>query len=419
MTPEPQHKRDAASGPLGLYVHVPFCETKCPYCDFNTYAHIESLMAPYVRAVSHELALWGRSLGRPAVTTIFFGGGTPSHLGPGGLRPILEAADAAFDLEAVQEVTIECNPGDLAPERARGLAALPLVDRLSIGVQAFQDHHLALLGRRHGAAEAVEAYRTARRAGFENVNLDFMFGLPGQTLQEWRETLVRACRLRPEHLSLYCLTLELGTPLEHSVASGKVAAPDPDVAADQYELARELLRSEGYEHYEISNWSLPGLASKHNLIYWRNETYLGIGPGAHSHLAGRRFAGVKSPREYLRLVQDWWGRGDLDPQVIDEQALRGFGPVTDVESIGQAKEMGETMMMGLRLSEGVSRERFGLRFGVGLDDAYGPVIEDLTELGLLEWRGGGLRLTPEGQLLGNEVFQRFLVHYPAGVTQPS
>ena len=419
MTPEPQHKRDVAPGPLGLYVHVPFCETKCPYCDFNTYAHIESLMAPYVRAVSHELALWGRSLGRPAVTTIFFGGGTPSHLGPSGLRPILEAADAAFDLEAVQEVTIECNPGDLAPERARGLAALPLVDRLSIGVQAFQDHHLALLGRRHGAAEAEEAYRTARRAGFENVNLDFMFGLPGQTLQEWRETLVRACRLRPEHLSLYCLTLELGTTLERSVASGGVAAPDPDVAADQYELARDLLRSEGYEHYEISNWSLPGLASKHNLAYWRNETYLGVGPGAHSHLAKCRFADVKSPREYLRLVQDWWGRGDAGPQAVDEQGLRGFEPVTDVEPIGQAMEMGETMMMGLRLSEGVSRERFGLRFGVGLDDAYGPVIEDLTELGLLEWRGGALRLTPEGQLLGNEVFQRFLVHHPAGVTQPS
>ncbi|PZC46666.1 MAG: oxygen-independent coproporphyrinogen-3 oxidase [Chloroflexi bacterium] len=417
MNSPSQSDNPASSTPLALYIHVPFCETKCPYCDFNTYARIEPLMKPYVTGVCRELALWGETLGHPAVRTVFFGGGTPSYLGPEALRSIIEAAATAFDLGAVEEVTIECNPGDLTLERAQGLASLPYVDRLSIGVQAFQDHHLALLGRRHTSAEAVRAFGAVREAGFENVNLDFMFGLPGQTLGEWRDTVEKACELRPEHLSLYGLTLEPGTPMEQWVRTGKTPDPDPDLGADQFELARDMLRQAGYEHYEISNWALPGLSSKHNLIYWRNEPYLGVGPGAHSYLEGHRFADIKSPREYIRLVQAWRERG-ARRQALDAQALLALGPVSEAEAIDQSSEMGETMMMGLRLSEGVSARTFATRFGVDLEDAFGPVIEEMVEFGLLERSGDVIRLTQEGQLLGNEVFQRFLVHDTTQFSHP-
>ena len=417
MTSPLQSDNPASSTPLALYIHVPFCETKCPYCDFNTYARIEPLMKPYVGAVCGEMAMWGETLGHPPVRTVFFGGGTPSYLGPDSLRLILDAAAAAFDLQAVEEVTIECNPGDLTPERAKGLASLPFVDRLSIGVQAFQDHHLALLGRRHTSAEAERAFWAVREAGFDNVNLDFMFGLPGQTLGEWRDTVEKACELRPEHLSLYGLTLEPGTPLEQWVKTGKTPDPDPDLGAEQFELARDMLRQAGYEHYEISNWAMPGRASKHNLIYWRNEPYLGVGPGAHSYLEGHRFADIKSPREYIRLVQAWrdrWARR----QALGAQALLALGPVSEAEAIDRPSEMGETMMMGLRLSEGVSETTFARRFGVGLNEAYGPVIEEMAGFGLLERSGDIIRLTPEGQLLGNEVFQQFLVHDTTQFSQP-
>lgn len=392
---------------IGLYIHVPFCETKCPYCDFNTYSKLEFVMKSYVQAVCRELTLWSRKLNRPRLSSIFLGGGTPSYLGAEFLGRILDTTASEFSVGSNIEVTIECNPGDLSTRRLDELSKLP-INRLSIGVQAFQDYHLELLGRRHTAVQAKEAYIRAYDTGFTNINLDLMFGLPYQDMCDWKESLAQAIQLRPPHLSLYCLTLEQGTPMEQWVAQGKISDPDPDQAAEQYEQAQLLLRSAGYNQYEISNWALPGYESRHNLSYWYNLPFLGIGPGAYSYLDGYRFSDVSQPREYIKRIATWWQASieeHVEPGAIDLNAL---GLITNLDPVDTTKEMGETMMLGLRLVKGVSEEEFQERFGNSIQDIYGPAMEELAELNLLEVVDGHIRLTSKGQLLGNEVFARFL-----------
>ena len=240
-------------------------------------------MAGYLEAVTSELRLWGKALGKPTVRTVFFGGGTPSYLPGGDIARILDAAASAFAVNAEAEITIEANPGDLDAAACAGLLRQG-VNRLSIGVQSLENGLLQLLGRRHTADEAIEAFRTARAAGFDNVNLDLMYGLPRQSLAQWTDTIERLVALAPAHISLYALTLEEGTPMKVWADQGKIPDPDPDLAADMYAFARQALANSGYRHYEISNWALPGKESRHNLVYWRNEPYLGVGPGAHSRL---------------------------------------------------------------------------------------------------------------------------------------
>ena len=268
-------------GQIGLYVHIPFCHTKCPYCDFNTYSGIESLIPGYVRALEREIRCWGALLGAQQVNTIFFGGGTPSYVPRQAIADVLEAVHGAFRIAADAEVTMEANPGDLIDGQVSSLRQAG-VNRLSIGVQSLDDALLSFLGRRHSAQEAVAAYRKARRDGFDNVSLDFMYGIAHQSLEQWRDTLEQALELSPEHLSLYCLTLEGGTPMERQTRLGEIPEADPDLAADMYLLAEDMLAQAGYRHYEISNWAKPGMESRHNLTYWLNRPYLGVGPGART-----------------------------------------------------------------------------------------------------------------------------------------
>lgn len=398
-------KDDTPDG-IGLYIHVPFCESKCFYCDFNSYAWLEDLIPSYVDALVREIAQWGRLLGRPTVNTVFFGGGTPSYIPAPDLEVILNAARAAFRVAPDAEITMEANPGDLTFARTPPLPALG-INRLSLGVQSLDDGLLDMLGRRHTASEAQQALAAARATGLSNVSIDLMYGLPSQTLAQWRHTVEGAVELAPEHLSVYCLTLEGGTPMEHQVNCGELALPDPDLAADMYLLAEELLGQAGYHRYEISNWAKPGCESAHNLTYWRNRQYLGVGPGAHSYLANNRFYNVLSPREYVaRLaarVPDGPAAGPLSIEI-----LRRALAVAEVEPIDRRMEMAETMMMGLRLAEGVSVEAFKERFGEDVEAVYGRQITEVCEFGLLEKRDGALRLTDRGYLLGNEVFGRFL-----------
>ncbi len=398
---------------LALYVHVPFCETRCTYCDFNTFAGIESLIPAYADALEQEVSLWSAALsqagdgsaGHQPIGTVFFGGGTPSYLPPGYIQRILSTIQSAFHLAADAEVTLESNPDDVTTDNLQTWKSAG-VNRLSIGVQSLDDGLLQVMERRHDAEAARQAYHAARQAGFDNVNLDLMYGVPNQTLDQWRKTLSEALALGPEHLSLYCLTLEEGTPLEAWVRQGKVPEPDPDLAADMYVLAEDLAAGAGYEHYEISNWALPGRACRHNITYWKNQPYLGVGPGAHSYLNGYRFANLQSPQRYIKCVQEWSERPACP---VDLRVLRQHGPVDTVEAIDSRLEMAETMMLGLRLGEGVSEEEFHQRFGAGIRATYGVHIQELEQLGLLEWREARLRLTSRGRLLGNEVFLRFFV----------
>jgi len=311
---------------------------------------------------------------------------------------IFEALHGGFRISPDAEITSEANPGTVNVSRFQTLRALG-VNRLSMGVQSFDDDELRFLGRIHTAGEARAAFELARRVGFDNINLDFMFGLPGQLPETWRNTLQTAIDLNTEHLSLYSLTVEPGTALAARVARGQVTAPDPDLAADLYELAQETLESAGFRQYEISNWArgavgeylLPRLASRHNVVYWRNEPYLGFGPGAHGGLEGVRRAVITDVGEYIRRVK------------------KGESYWATEEPISRALEMGETMMLGLRLVDaGVERAAFSNRFGVDITEVYSDQISSLLAAALIDLTPERVRLTPQALLIGNEVFAAFL-----------
>ena len=391
--------------PLALYVHIPFCETKCPYCDFNTYTAIEPLIPSYCDALCREIAMWGDALGRPALSSVFFGGGTPSYLPAERIEQVMAAVSSAFRVRPDAEITLESNPGDLCERKLTAYLSCG-VNRLSIGVQTFDDGLLRLLGRRHSAQEAADAYALAVYAGFDNVSIDLMYGLPHQTLDHWRSTLERTCELAPPHVSMYCLTLEDGTPMQHWVADGTLPDPDADLAADMYLLAQEAMARLDYRHYEISNWAVEGRESAHNLAYWLNQPYIGVGPGAHSHYASCRFSNIRSPREYVRRLN-----GDSAaawrPDRLDSVALASMPVVHEVETIDRRLAMAETLMMGLRLDRGVEDSEFERKFGETPRSAYSEAVAELAEHGLLSAGGGRLRLTQRGRMLGNEVFSRF------------
>ena len=395
---------------ISLYVHIPFCLTKCPYCDFNTYQGIEAQFPDYLDAVVAEIGAWSQALGRPAVPTVFLGGGTPSYLPDGGVARILDAVVAGFGVRPAAEITAECNPNDLSDARCAGLRAAG-VNRISIGVQSMDNGLLAMLGRRHDAAEAAAALERARRAGFDNINLDLMYGLPQQSLAQWRDTMAQTLALAPEHLSLYALTLEDGTPLRRWVEQGRLPEPNPDLAADMYDYARTALAGAGYHHYEISNWSQPGRESQHNLAYWRNLQWLGVGPGAHSALAGCRFWTVRSPRDYARRADEWL-RMATDAGAwpsITSQRIRQVPTVDDLEEIDAATAAAETMFLGLRLLDGMDLAAASERIGIDLAERYRQELDELTTAGLLVWTPDGrLRLAEQAYLIANQVFTRFL-----------
>ena len=387
---------------LSLYAHIPFCTAKCGYCDFNSYEGLDHLVPEYTPALVHELELWAPAARDFRVETVFFGGGTPSLTSLDDMAAITATIRERYDVAAAVEWTLEANPTELTREHLEGLRALG-VNRLSIGVQSLHDDELALLDRAHSGERAIEALTAARGAGFENVNLDLIFGLIEQPIERWQETLERALALGPEHLSCYALTLEPGTLLYYRVQKGQLPEPDSDVVADQYEWTRERLEQAGYEQYEISNWALPGRACRHNLVYWRAEPYLGVGAGAHSFFAGQRLANVDSPQRYVELVNASHAEHAVTGHATLQQIAGG-------ESPGEATFRSDALILGLRLLEGVSPEAFAERFGMTLGEAIGPAIERHVDsgqqgaTGLLEWREGRLRLTERGLLLANEVF---------------
>jgi len=388
---------------IGLYLHIPFCTAKCGYCDFNSYAGHDHLIPTYTQALVKDASLWREAVGARAVGTMFFGGGTPSLAPLDEVAMIVDGMRNTFSFAPDTEISLEANPGSLTTEYLRGLRDIGF-NRLSIGVQSFDDEELVSLDRIHTGADALAAYASARDAGFDNVSLDFIYGLPGQSLATWSATLEQALALRPEHLSLYALTVEEGTPLARDIARGRVSAPDPDVQADQYEWTMDRMAAAGYEHYEISNWALSGRRCRHNLVYWQNREYLGLGAGAHSFLNGARFSSVLLPNRYVELVDESAaamrdGRGEMRHVV-------GAEIITDDLSIA------DTLILGLRLDEGIDLDAFRARYGRDLDAVHGALIAEFAGYGILERTAGRLRLTRRGRLLSNELFQRLLPDQP-------
>jgi oxygen-independent coproporphyrinogen-3 oxidase len=342
---------------------------------------------------------------------VFFGGGTPSLLSAAQFEAILKSIRDSFYLAPEAEISLEANPGTVTLDSLRDLRSLGF-NRISLGVQSAHPDELRQLERIHDYFDVIEAVTWARRAGFDNLNLDLIFGLPEQPLERWQATVKLVLGLCPEHLSLYALTVEHGTPFGRWAQRGVLSMPDPDAAADMYEWAGEMLEAAGFEQYEISNWARPGWQCRHNLQYWRGQPYLGFGAGAHGFAEGIRISNVLRIKTYIE---------HLHPDHLLSGRLFPLSPATVNQiNISRYVEMQETMMTGLRLTrEGVSAEDFEGRFEVQMRDVFGKEIEELVGLGLLDWVGEGpregcrppqgiLRLTKRGRLLGNQVFMRFV-----------
>jgi oxygen-independent coproporphyrinogen-3 oxidase len=357
----------------------------------------------YVESVIREIKLMSTaSEEKLRVHTVYIGGGTPSLMEPSQIQNILNVIRQEFDLIDEAEISMEANPGTVSREKLLVFRKSG-INRISYGVQSFQPDELKLLGRIHTAEEAKTAVLLARQAGFENLNLDLIYGLPGQKIEMWKDSLQQVLALQPEHISLYSLTLEDGTCMNHQVQSGKIPAPDDDLAAEMYLMA-EITLNEDFCHYEISNWAAKrngkSLECRHNLQYWLNEPYFGFGAGAHGCMAGFRFANIADIQQYISRIKQ------------AENMQFPFSPANDSRiEIDAATEMNETMMLGLRLTEeGVSRKHFRDRFGKEMEIVYKKSIEKLISQGLICWddERTRLKLTDRGRLLGNRVFMEFV-----------
>ncbi|HEX8098001.1 MAG TPA: radical SAM family heme chaperone HemW [Pyrinomonadaceae bacterium] len=375
----------------GVYIHIPFCLSRCAYCDFATGLYDGGLAERYVGAVAREIESFDKTESEREVETVYFGGGTPSLLAPAQVADILRAVHTRFNVMSEAEVTMEMNPGTLRPETLREFRALG-VNRASFGAQTFDDRELRRLGRVHTAEDVRQTFSDLRGAGFDNISFDLIAGLPGQTLDAWERNLDQALALRPEHLSLYLLEIHEGTPLAHQVSTGALPRPDEDLAAEMYRLMSEKTRAAGYEHYEISNFCLPGRESRHNTKYWAGEAVYGFGCSAHSYDgARRRWANERDAARYTETVE------------------AGKSPVVETTFLDEREARAESVFLGLRLlRRGVDLNEHRQRFGADLRQDYAAELARLSDAGLVEMGDGLLRLTPDGALLSNEVFATFV-----------
>lgn len=375
-----------------VYIHIPFCMKKCNYCDFyslpvNTAG---ALKEEYCAAVKKEIGMYAREFDKSVqVKSIYFGGGTPTVLPARELTGVLNWLYAAFPVANDAEITVECNPGTVNLDYFLRLKDAG-VNRISIGAQASQDGLLEKMGRIHRWRDTVCTISQARQAGLENINFDLIYGLPGQTIDQWKESLRDTLSLEVPHIAAYGLKLEPDTPWGRALELGKLEFPDQDISADMLEAAIDILLGADYLHYEISNFAYSGFPSRHNIVYWKNHDYLGVGAAAASHTGHIRRTNVSSLTEYI---------GGLK---------QGHFPVGEEELLDQETEMAETIFLGLRLLSGVDRDEFRARFGVNLIDKYSKQVEKLCRTGLLELTPTQIRLSQKGLFLGNEVFLEFL-----------
>jgi oxygen-independent coproporphyrinogen-3 oxidase len=377
-----------------LYIHIPYCRQKCPYCAFFSQEPASGDLGRYADLLKREMSLAAEKTDpRHTLDSIYFGGGTPSLLDPQQIDDLIQQAEKLFGLAAGAEITLEANPGTVDFRKLAGFRQAGIT-RLSLGTQSFDDRMLKALGRIHTARQALEAFAEARQAGFRNIGIDLIHGLPGQTSALWLAELRQAVLLAPEHLSIYGLTIEEGTPFAALYVSDSPLLPDEDLTAEMFESAGSFLESHGYEHYEIANYARAGFRSRHNSGYWKRDGYLGLGAGAHSLLRdsgyGTRFSNAADLVEYSTALHN----GDL--------------PRRDITPLVRTDAMAEYLFLGLRMADGVQISYFEQEFGNRLKDVFGQEIASSTEQGLLAEDTHTIRLTRRGMLLSNQVFQRFL-----------
>lgn len=371
----------------GIYLHIPFCKSRCSYCDFATDVYRDNdAVDRYVAALCSEIAMYVGSAPTADIDTIYLGGGTPSLLKPEQVGRILTAVTDKFQIKSDAEITMEMNPATVTLESLKAFRELG-VNRASFGVQTFDNRSLKLLARGHDANDARLTFDLLREAGFNNVSFDLIAGLPGQTLKAWEHNLDEAVCMQPEHLSLYLLEIHEGTPLAEQIRGGRQPLPDPELAAEMYELMLDKLSAAGYEQYEISNFSRPGYESRHNTKYWMLDPVIGFGVSAHSFNGRQRFANERDTARYVNAI-----------------ASRNTAEVMR-EDINIASEF---VFLGLRLENGVDRACFESRFGFDLMQKYRQEIQDLIGDGLVDAARDRLRLTLKGKLYSNEVFAVFV-----------
>ena len=376
---------------LGLYLHIPFCVSKCDYCDFLSAPARTEIKEAYVRALIGEMEARSAAFRDYRVKTLFLGGGTPSILPEGLTEEILSHAHRYFYVEADAEITTEANPGTFSGDKLRAYRAMG-INRLSIGLQSAHDRELRALGRIHTYAQFLEGYREARRAGFDNINIDLMSALPGQTATDWEDTLNTVIALEPEHISAYSLIIEEGTPFyDRYSGEGEKYLPGEEEERKMYYRTGELLAAAGYRRYEISNYAKPGRECRHNIGYWTGAEYLGLGLGASSLTGGFRFHNTEELEDYLE--------NSREPEKIERERHEQT----------RKDSMEEFMFLGLRLMEGVRRSEFKKRFGRSIDEVYGAVIDRWIQRGMITGRGDHIALTGPGIDVSNVVLADFLL----------
>jgi putative oxygen-independent coproporphyrinogen III oxidase len=388
----------------GIYIHIPFCERKCTYCNFNTTDFDREIVPGYVGAVVREIEYWGTVVrGRDGgdqtaqVDSIYFGGGTPSIIEADHIHSLIDACRTHFEVSQSAEITIEINPGSFARSKLENWLESG-VNRASVGVQSFMDRELQALSRTHDTNVAVRTIESLREAGFDNISLDLIAGLPEQSLEDWRNNLRQAIEIGPEHLSLYLLEVKEGTQLFAQLKRGTRPLPDDDLAADMYELITDETRAASYEHYEISNFARSDdtgagaspYRSKHNVKYWTGASFYGVGCGAHSYDGRKRWVNIKRTESYVAAVE---ATGSA---------------IAETTNLSDRDRAAEALFMGLRLAEGIQLDYFNARYGVDVEATYRDDLARLEDAGLLESANRRLRLTRRGRLLSNEVFEAFV-----------
>ncbi|MBP5426288.1 MAG: oxygen-independent coproporphyrinogen III oxidase [Clostridiales bacterium] len=369
-----------------LYIHVPFCKAKCYYCDFASFDNCDCYIKDYIESVVQEIALVSP---KNVIKTIFIGGGTPSYINESYIYKVLDKVYSCCSVKNDAEITIESNPGTLNRDKLLTYKSIG-INRLSMGVQSTNDNVLKKLGRIHTYKDFIDNFNLAREVGFRNISVDLMFGVPGQDENIWRQTLGDVVKISPEHVSAYSLTIEEGTKFGDMYQKGEISYVQDDIDRSMYHYAIDFLGQHGYHQYEISNFAKRYCECEHNKVYWNDECYIGIGLGAHSYFAGKRYNNTYDMNQYIKSVK------------------RGIGPHENIEAISKTRDMSDYMILGLRLASGVSKKKFYERFNESLDLVYLVKIEDLKARGLIKCDADKVVLTKLGLDLANKVFVEFI-----------
>ena len=389
---------------LGLYVHIPFCHTKCTYCDFNTYTGIENLILDFQKAICSEIKFW-HSKKPYTLSSIFIGGGTPSYIDIEVLENIFSTIKKTFIISDNTEITLEINPEDVTDEKSYSWKNIG-INRCSVGIQSLQDNELKIINRRHDSKKAIKSIKTLQKY-FDNISVDLIYGLPKQSLRSYINTLESIIDINPNHISSYSLQVEKGTFLDQQVSQNKITVANDDTSAAMYKITQNLLSKKGFSQYEISNWSKDGFNSEHNLKYWKLKPYIGVGPGAHSYISKERFSIIKSPKKYItgsKLLK----QNDEDKIIKKINFLKDISFLDVYESYDKENEMLEFLMLSLRLEEGINTVDFNKRFNLDFCNLYLDDLKEYIEGNILIKNKDCYKLSNKGKLFANEVASKFV-----------